>query len=117
MGRPRKPIDQQKVIDLASIGCTVEEIAAMLDVSKDTLERRFADTVDLGRRKRNASLRRKQFEKAMKGSGDTGMLIWLGKQCLGQRDKSENEVSGKGGAPLNPPVFNISFVKPDGTTA
>jgi hypothetical protein len=32
-------------------------------------------------------LRRKQLEKAM--GGDSTMLIWLGKNMLGQSDKSE----------------------------
>ena len=33
------------------------------------------------------SLRRMQFEKAQ--TGNTTMLIWLGKQMLGQKDKIE----------------------------
>ena len=36
------------------------------------------------------SLRRKQYEVAM--SGNTSMLIWLGKNILGQRDHVENEI-------------------------
>jgi len=42
------------------------------------------------------ALRRKQLELAMEG--DRGMLIWLGKQMLGQADKQE--VSGSEGGPL-----------------
>lgn len=53
------------------------------------------------------SIRRKQFEIAMKG--DTRMLIWLGKQCLDQKDKSE--FSGVGGAPLVPPVIQFNSSK------
>ena len=30
------------------------------------------------------------------------MLIWLGKQHLGQRDKSDQEITGKDGTPLIP---------------
>lgn len=32
--------------------------------------------------------------------GATGMQIWLGKQWLGQKDKAEHEVTGKGGGPI-----------------
>lgn len=87
MARPRKQIDEKAVEALASCGGTLEEIAAKLDCSVDTLSRRFADTIKRGREIGRISLRGKQYEKAMKG--DTGLLIWLGKQMLGQRDKSE----------------------------
>jgi len=42
------------------------------------------------------SLRRKQFEAAIKGN--VTMMIWLGKQNLGQSDKQE--LTGKDGGPL-----------------
>jgi hypothetical protein len=28
------------------------------------------------------------------------MMIWLGKQYLGQKDKTEQEITGKDGAPI-----------------
>ena len=40
-----------------------------------------------GRDQGKTSLRRMQWEKAQ--SGNTTMLIWLGKQMLGQKDKLE----------------------------
>ena len=92
MARPRIQIDERRVELLAGVGCTVHEIAAVLDVSHDTIERRFASLIEKGRGRMRSSLRRKQVERAMKGS-DT-MLIWLGKQLLGQKDKSETELSG-----------------------
>ena len=91
MAPPRKEIDPAKVELLAGCGCTVEEIAAKLDCSKDTLERRYAAHIIKGRDVGRSSIRGKQFERAMKGS-DT-MLIWLGKQTLGQRDKSDISIT------------------------
>ena len=44
------------------------------------------------------SLRRKQFEVA--NAGSIPMLIWLGKQQLGQADKSETSLSGPNGGPI-----------------
>ena len=88
MARPRKPIDGEKVKQLASLGLCYAEIAAVLECSHDTLERRYRDVIAAGHEKRNASLRRKQYEVAI--IGNPTMLIWLGKQFLGQSDKVEN---------------------------
>ena len=87
-GRPRKMVDEKRVIELASKGLTVQEIAAFENVSHDTITRRFASALEKGRLLCNASLRRKQVELALEGNAT--MLIWLGKQRLGQSDKTEN---------------------------
>ena len=78
---------------LAGVQCTAEEVAAFFGVSADTLDRRvkshteyagfaeyFADKKRVGK----ISLRRRQWTKAMEGN--CSMLIWLGKQYLGQSD-------------------------------
>jgi hypothetical protein len=90
MGRPQKKIDPSQVQALAAIGCTVAEIAATLDCSKDTLERRFAAFIEKGRERMKMSLRRHQIKAAEKGNAT--MLIWLGKQYLGQRDRVDVDV-------------------------
>lgn len=72
---------------LAAIHCTVEEIASVIGVHKRTLERRCAAIIKKGREKGKASLRRMQYDAAKNGS--TAMMIWLGKQLLGQKDKPE----------------------------
>jgi len=96
-GRPRLEIDWKVVTGLCQIFCTLEEIVSVLGISEDTLERacvrehhmRFADF----RKKHSASgrmsLRRDQYQAAKRGN--TTMLIWLGKQHLGQRDKIERD--------------------------
>lgn len=88
--RPLKKIDERQVKELASIQCTMIEMAAVLDCSVDTLERRFADVIKNAREMGKASLKRKQFQVAM--SGNVGMLIWLGKILLGQKDLVEHTV-------------------------
>lgn len=88
MGRPRKTVDEKRVIELASKGLTVQEIGAFENVSHDTITRRFASALEKGRLLCNGGLRRKQVQLAMRG--DTKLLIWLGKQRLGQSDKTEN---------------------------
>lgn len=85
MARPKKKIDIEMVRKLASIMCTYEEIAAMMNVSHDTIERRFASVVKEARKRGIASLRRKQYEVAM--GGNVTALIWLGKNYMDQSDK------------------------------
>jgi hypothetical protein len=87
MARPRKKIDTELLAKLAKLGLTTAELAAIMECSKDTLERRYMDVIEQGRLHRNASLKRKQYEAAM--AGNPTMLIWLGKQYLEQRDKHD----------------------------
>jgi hypothetical protein len=87
---------------LATIGCTDEEIAAVMRISVDTLGRRkknpeFAAVLENARGMGKTTLRRLQWHRANQGS-DT-MCIWLGKQMLGQRDRSE--LTGAEGGPLS----------------
>lgn len=108
MGRPRKLIDREKLKQLAQLGLSNSEIAAVLDCSPDHIETKYRKTLDWGRNRRNASLRRKQYEIAM--SGNPTMLIWLGKQFLGQSDKSE--LTGPEGTALLPTI-TLKLVRPD----
>lgn len=87
MARPRKKIDPEQVEKLAALNCSYEEMANVVGCDPSTLTRRFAQAIKKGRSFGNVSLRRKQFELAM--AGNATMLIWLGKQQLGQRDRSE----------------------------
>ena len=86
MSNPPKNIDPKQVELLAGCGCTNEEIAAKLGCSSDTLTRRYAVALVTGKSNGRASLRGKQFELAMKGN--PAMLVWLGKNMLGQKDRS-----------------------------
>lgn len=99
MARPLKPLiesgpdaEVRLVQRLAAIFCTMEEIAAVCNVSVDTLERRFADPIKRGKNIGKASLRRHQWQNA--ANGNATMQIWLGKQELGQTDKVTNQAPG-----------------------
>lgn len=84
MARPKKEIDEELLYKLATIHCTMIEMADIVGVSQDTLKRRYADIINKGKAEGKMRLRRKQVEVAM--SGNHTMLIWLGKQMLGQRE-------------------------------
>jgi hypothetical protein len=91
-GRPKIKFDLALLEELASIQCTDEEIAACLNCSVDTLADRkqndeeFFGAYKRGKEEGKTSIRRMQYKAAEKGN--TTMLIWLGKQYLGQSDKS-----------------------------
>lgn len=96
MARPKKEFNQRTFEGLCKIQATLEEIAQVMGVSEDTIERRcaelyglsFADTYKKHSAEGKTSIRRAQFKMAQ---NNPTMAIWLGKQYLGQRDKSEIE--------------------------
>lgn len=110
-GRPRVEMPLAVVEMLGSYGATNREIASHFGVSERTVESRktepdFREAYERGLGKGNIQLRTRQFKQAM--AGDRTMLIWLGKQRLGQKDKIANEHSGPGGAPLRHALVDLS---------
>jgi hypothetical protein len=94
-GRKPNVIDWPKVEKLCYIQCTGEEIASILGIDYDTLEKAikrehklcFTDYYKKHAAGGRASLRRMQYKSAEKGNPT--MLIWLGKQYLNQTDKHD----------------------------
>lgn len=82
IGRPLAKVDPRQVEALASISCSLPEIAAVVGCSVDTLERRFAEVIAKGRENGRTSLKRAMFEAAVKRNNVT-MQIWLSKQKIG----------------------------------
>ncbi len=101
MGRPPIEIDQPSFEKLCGLMATLVEIAGFFDCSVDTIERwckatyevTFAEVYRQKAGKGKISLRRKQYEIAM--TGNVTMLIWLGKQYLGQSDKMEQKIDAE----------------------
>lgn len=89
-GRPQKAVDAKVVEGMYYAGATTEEVAAFCEVSRDTIERRFLSVREKARARRKLRLRQLQWRRAEAGS-DT-MLVWLGKQELGQTDRSRIDV-------------------------
>lgn len=88
MARPKADINGAEVLKLASLYCSDKEIAEWFGVSVDTITRRFADVLAKGRADLKTRIRKAQIRLALKGNAV--MLIWLGKQYLGQSDKPED---------------------------
>jgi hypothetical protein len=95
MARKTIPIDWEVATMLCGMQCTKVEVAAVLKISEDTLERAlkreknttFSEFYEQHQASGKASLRRMQWESAR--NGNVTMQIWLGKQVLGQTDRTD----------------------------
>lgn len=95
VGRDKKVIPPEQVQDLASIGCTDRDVANFFGIDENTLRYNFSDYLIKGREELKVSLRRAQLKLAL--GGNATMLIWLGKNILGQTD---NPVNSDANTPL-----------------
>lgn len=99
---------------LARLQCTQPEIAAYFGVRLNSVEAALRkpamrEAYERGQKSGLVSLRRAQFQAALRGNPT--MLIWMGKQLLGQRDTvaATLEHTGRGGSPL---AVEVKFVRP-----
>jgi hypothetical protein len=84
VGRDKHVIEPQEVFKLAQIGCKDIEIADWFGIDGNTLRYNFSVELTKGREALKQSLRRAQLQVAL--GGNPTMLIWLGKQYLGQSE-------------------------------
>jgi hypothetical protein len=94
-GLRKRVVPPRDVYELAAIGCTDREIAQWFDVDENTLRYNFSEILAKGREDLKHSLRRAQLKLAL--SGNAVMLIWLGKNLLGQ---SDNPTDSQANTPL-----------------
>lgn len=85
--RKEKNKDEVVIENLSKCGLTNKEIAEALGYDENTLKRNFEIFLIKGRANLKERLKRKQIQVAMQGN--VTMLIWLGKQYLGQAEKIE----------------------------
>ena len=85
MARPKKyNIPEEKVVQLASFGCTNLEIASYFGCDESLIRKSYSEFLTKGRQKGKIRLRQMQWKSAEEGS--VPMQIWLGKNILGQSD-------------------------------
>jgi hypothetical protein len=100
MSRPRKELEDMQFdgwdqLDALIIWSNGEYCAEQLGLNYDTLNARikertglsFSDYKEQKKEKLRINLRKKQYDVAM--AGNVSMLIWLGKNELGQADRAE----------------------------
>jgi hypothetical protein len=116
--KARKSIKISLLKQLCELQCTKDEIAAAFNISVASLNKLIEkdeavrSAIEYGQSQGKISLRRKQFRLA---SVNASMAIHLGKQYLGQTDKSQVELSGPGGGPVE--TYDYSKLTPDERTA
>ena len=107
---PSKPMTDKafrQLVELIKIQCTRDEICEVLGMSDTTLTRRIAERKIEGvtnfealykkhQGEGKASLRREQWKAAQ--GGNPTMLVWLGKQVLGQKDRQEVDNTSSDGS-------------------
>lgn len=106
IGRTPAVLDWDLIGKLLEAGCDATGIAAQFGISRQVLYRRcktdlnipFATLTQQKRMTGDNLLRAKQYQTAM--SGNVTMQIWLGKQRLGQTDKTQTQLTGKDGGPI-----------------
>ena len=91
MSRPNFKLDEELIKKLASIHCTMAEIASIVGCSVDTLEENYSDIIKEAKAQGKMSLRRKMWTAAQEGN--VTMMIWLSKNILGYRDKIDTEIT------------------------
>jgi len=115
MARPRKELEDIKFdgweqLDALIIWANEVYCAEQLNMNIDTLAARIKERTGLSfseykeqkKERLKINLRKKQYDVAM--AGNVSMLIWLGKNELGQSDKREFEQTG---------TINITIPKED----
>ena len=103
MARPKKyNIDTEQVEKLAGLGCTNVEIASFFGCDESLIRKSYSEYIVKGREKGKIRLSQLQMKEAQKGN--VAMLIWLGKQVLGQSDKQDITVNEL------PEGFNVELI-------
>jgi hypothetical protein len=116
-GVPRKEIDIKAAQNMCALQCTSEEIAGVFDIDNDTLIARlkehgypnFSEFFKKYSASGKVSLRRHQWKLAE--AGNATMLVWLGKNILGQTDKTESEITTRDVTPDRPPTIINHFIE------
>lgn len=91
-GENKTVVDPEEVYKLAKLWCSWEEMSDFFGVHSNTLKYNFSDIVAKGRSETKQGLRRAQLKLAL--SGNATMLIWLGKNILGQQESPQGSTKG-----------------------
>ena len=103
VGRPKKyDIDTDTLFKLAKYNLTNIEIADIYGCDEALLRKNYSEFLTKGRGELKKRLRQAQYEVAVDDKNVT-MLIWLGKQILGQTEKAELQ--------MNRPIEEVEYIE------
>jgi DNA-binding XRE family transcriptional regulator len=114
MAKPRieiSPEDIAQIEKMAGLGLTVEQMAALLEMSKATFDRRMEDTpgaieaLEKGRATASHKVMETAYRMATSGRTPAMTMFWL--KCRERwREVSVHEHSGPGGRPIETRALN-----------
>ena len=94
IGRNKTVIPEEQVAELSKLHCTNKEMADFFGVPLQTFMDNFRDIITKNRLITKQRLRKAQLDLAL-NKHDRVMLIWLGKQMLGQAETPVNDESNQ----------------------
>lgn len=89
-GSNKTVINPDEVYKLAKLGASIEEMSDWFQVPRETIKYNFSEIIAKGKAETKHALRRAQIALALKGNAT--MLIWLGKNMLGQKETSTQQI-------------------------
>lgn len=101
-GDNKRVVDPDEVYKLAKLWCDWQEMSDFFGVPANTLKYNFSEIVAKGRSETKQALRRAQIKLAL--GGNATMLIWLGKNILGQSESPFD--AGQGVLPFSDDVLD-----------
>ena len=103
VGRPKKyDIDTEQIFKLAKYNLTNIEIADIYGCDESLLVKNYSEFLTKGRGELKLRLRQAQYEEAIDKRNIT-LLIWLGKQILGQSEKADIQ--------MNRPIEEVVYIE------
>ncbi len=95
-GRPPIKFDYNQIKVFGIYGATYREMADWFGCSVKTIERNMASNTEFSRSYKKGIISTKLAvmakQRALAMKGDRGMLIWLGKQLLGQKEQGHQDL-------------------------
>lgn len=113
MAKKYEPNEEHRrlIEQMTAVGVVQEQVAAVLGVSIDTIQRHYKEELLTAVSKANAKIAGTLYNKAMRGD-TVCMIFWL-KTRAGWRERTALEVTGKDGAAITP-VLQINWTNGDG---
>jgi predicted transcriptional regulator len=101
------PESRAQAEDLAGYGLTHEQIAHVLGVSQDTVERHYTDELEAGLALALATVAKTAYQMATSGDEPAMTMFWL-KTRAKWKEVQHHEVTGKEEGPLNVQIIRFS---------
>lgn len=82
---------EDRIFRMAQVCVPEQDVAYVMGMKITDMGEKYQEIYQRGKAEARHRLRKKQWDLALDGKGDKTMLIWLGKQELGQTDRVVSE--------------------------